>query len=328
MSELVKIEKTTVLEVFTKESGLNPYIEEIRGQVNSFVADLSTAKGRKEIASLAHKVAQSKTYLDGLGKELVSDWKAKAKAVDESRKYMRDELDKIKIQARQPLTDWENKEEERINTIKQRIDDSFVFRFDAIGTSAEASEMLATVQDVAIDGSFDEYKGDAGEAKDTAIRELRYVIERLTKQEAEREELARLRKEEEERKERERIEKIKEEAAREATRVAEEKAKKEKEAAERMQREAAEKAEREKAIIEADRIAAVKAKEAAEAAQKQAEESLRILDGNAKKEGELMARSYASCETKKEAVSECLLSGALSKDVYTAMWYAIEASRK
>ncbi|EES5368095.1 cell envelope biogenesis protein TolA, partial [Escherichia coli] len=38
----------------------------------SFVPDITTAKGRKEIAYLAYKVAQTKTYLDGLGKDLVA----------------------------------------------------------------------------------------------------------------------------------------------------------------------------------------------------------------------------------------------------------------
>ncbi len=37
--------------------------------------DIDTRKGRKAIASLAAKVARSKTYLDGLGKDLVAGWK-------------------------------------------------------------------------------------------------------------------------------------------------------------------------------------------------------------------------------------------------------------
>lgn len=90
--------------------GLDPILKAIEDQVVSFVADTSTAKGRKDIAALAYKVAQSKTYLDGLGKDLVSDWKDKSKLVDASRKKARDFLDDLKERARKPLTDYESEE--------------------------------------------------------------------------------------------------------------------------------------------------------------------------------------------------------------------------
>ncbi|OCS62006.1 hypothetical protein BBZ50_02590 [Escherichia coli] len=51
----------------------------------SFVPDITTAKGRKEIASLAYKVAQTKTYLDGLGKDLVAELKEIPKLIDANR---------------------------------------------------------------------------------------------------------------------------------------------------------------------------------------------------------------------------------------------------
>ncbi|EGT6367902.1 cell envelope biogenesis protein TolA, partial [Escherichia coli] len=52
----------------------------------SFVPDITTAKGRKEIAYLAYKVAQTKTYLDGLGKDLVAELKEIPKLIDANRK--------------------------------------------------------------------------------------------------------------------------------------------------------------------------------------------------------------------------------------------------
>ena len=113
MNELIKVEPQNVLTVFTTEQGLDPLLEKIKQEVKEFEHDLSTGAGRKRTASLARKVASSKTYLDGLGKDLTSGWKAKAKVVDSERKRMRDFLDALKEDARKPLTDWEQ-EQERI----------------------------------------------------------------------------------------------------------------------------------------------------------------------------------------------------------------------
>ena len=113
-TELVVPETVTALEVFSAPEGLDPYIEQAREFVAEQVPDTSTDKGRKAIASTARKVAKLKTKLDAMGKDLVSDWKAKAKAVDSSRKSMRDQLDALRDEARAPLTEWEAAEDQRV----------------------------------------------------------------------------------------------------------------------------------------------------------------------------------------------------------------------
>lgn len=116
-SELVVIEKINAVELFTGDK-IDPLLEGISKKAKSFVADIETDKGRKEIASMAFAVAKAKTGLDKLGKELVSDWKTKAKAVDVSRKHIRDYLDVLKDEVRKPLTDWEE-EQKRIEEEKK-----------------------------------------------------------------------------------------------------------------------------------------------------------------------------------------------------------------
>lgn len=101
------------VEIFTS-NGLDPLLERITAAVNEFDPDVTTPTGRKEIASLARKVASSKTFLDNAGKELVSDWKTKSKQVDAERKRMRDYLDELKEKARKPLTEWEVVEKARL----------------------------------------------------------------------------------------------------------------------------------------------------------------------------------------------------------------------
>jgi len=120
--QLITIKDKNILQVFTQDKGLDPYVEMIKKEVREFNHDLDTDKGRKATASLAAKVARSKTYLDGLGKALVSDWKAKAKVVDGSRKIMRDQLDELKKEARKPLDEWEALEEKKIKAEKERLE--------------------------------------------------------------------------------------------------------------------------------------------------------------------------------------------------------------
>lgn len=109
-TNLVVIEKTNVMQVFTVEGEIDPILEKITREVKGLVFDLSTAKGRKDCASAAYKVAQCKTYLDGLGKDLVTEMKELPKKVDESRRKVREYLDALRDEVRQPLTMWEEEQ--------------------------------------------------------------------------------------------------------------------------------------------------------------------------------------------------------------------------
>jgi hypothetical protein len=82
-------------------------LEKISADVKSFVPDLESRNGRKEIAATARKVASSKVVIDKAGKELVSEWKTQAKVVDASRRHAREFLDDLRDEIRQPLSDWE-----------------------------------------------------------------------------------------------------------------------------------------------------------------------------------------------------------------------------
>ena len=72
-NELVVPSKENALEVYQKQNGLDPFLEQIKKEIDSFVPDVTTKKGRDAIASMAYKVAKSKTALDDVGKELVAD---------------------------------------------------------------------------------------------------------------------------------------------------------------------------------------------------------------------------------------------------------------
>lgn len=113
VTDLVVIEKHNAMAVFTIKEQLDPIIEAIEKEARSLVPDVSTRKGRDAIASMAHKVARSKTYIDNAGKDLVAELKALPKQIDESRRIVRERLDALKDEVRRPLTEWEA-EQERI----------------------------------------------------------------------------------------------------------------------------------------------------------------------------------------------------------------------
>ena len=112
-TDLVFIEKKNAMAVFTNNDQLDPLIEAIEKEARSLVPDVTTKKGRDAIASMAHKVARSKTYIDNAGKDLVAELKALPKQIDESRRVVRERLDALKDEVRRPLTEWEA-EQERI----------------------------------------------------------------------------------------------------------------------------------------------------------------------------------------------------------------------
>src|SRR3546814_4956942 len=107
--------------VFTTVGAIDKYLDMVRAEIDGFSGDVQTKKGRDAIASIAYKVAKSKTYLDGVGKELTDSAKELPKKIDATRKLVRDTLDAWKDEVRKPLTEWEQAEESRVAAIKMML---------------------------------------------------------------------------------------------------------------------------------------------------------------------------------------------------------------
>lgn len=248
MNELVVInEKTDIAKLFKPES-IDDILAKIRKEVEGFVPDTSTDKGRKEIGSLAAKVARSKTLIDGAGKKYVAELKSLPKKIDAERKRLRDECDKIKEEVRRPLTEWENVRKEvdaRIGDFNTAIRETS--ELNSFGIQEKISWLNSFDHENVVEDKRDEFKA----ALDNAKLHLENAYLKAKKSEEEAAELERLRAEEADRKrkaeEEERIKAAEERARREA----EEEAKKReleaqlaKERAERAEKEAKERAER------------------------------------------------------------------------------------
>lgn len=116
---MIPTERINVPDLFSNKKMVESLISAIGGKAREHTPDLSTDASRKAIASNAYRVAQSKTFLDGLGKDFVAARKAEIKNTDSLRKMIRDGLDALRDEVRKPLTDYENAEKERIEREKE-----------------------------------------------------------------------------------------------------------------------------------------------------------------------------------------------------------------
>ena len=170
-------EGTALVALFKTEDGLDPLIARIAAEVRAHVPDLTTAKGRDAIKSLAYKVARSKTTLDDAGKQLTDEQRKAIATVDAARRKMRDALDALRDEARKPLDDWEAAEATRIENLKNRID-RLTNAAPTEETTEAFAELIARVEAVnPEDGSWGEFLMDAVRAKDATLRRLRDAAE-------------------------------------------------------------------------------------------------------------------------------------------------------
>ncbi|WP_273767344.1 cell envelope integrity protein TolA [Aeromonas hydrophila] len=268
-TQLVVIEPTTAVALFTKGDGINAMLADIRQQAASLVPDITTAKGRKEIASVAYAVAKTKTYLDGLGKDLTDKYKEIPKRIDANRKLIRDTLDTLKDEVRAPLTQYEEAEEARVEALKSRLG-----RLNELAASAsielsvsDLQAMLLEVGQTPLDDTWQELLPQATVAKELAAKRLGESLAARQKYEAEQAELEQLRQKQAEQDRIDRERQIAEQAAEQARLQEENRQRLEREAAQHREQEAQRQAQAAREREEQARRDA----EAAELARQQAE---------------------------------------------------------
>ncbi|HGW8406494.1 TPA: hypothetical protein ACNROV_003926 [Citrobacter freundii] len=285
VTDLVVIEKSSAMAVFTNNEQLDPIIEKIEKEARSLVPDVSTKKGRDAIASMAHKVARSKTYIDNAGKDLVAELKALPKQIDESRRVVRERLDALKDEVRRPLTEWEA-EQERI-----KAEEVARIKAEEDRKKFESDHEIALLMNDKHDREVAEKKAEAERQRIAHEEELKRQAAEQAKREAEEKAAAELA-----------AAKKREEDAIAAKAQAELLAKQAQERAEQEAKDAAAKAEAEKkAAIEAEKR---KAQEEADRIKREAEskeaarlaEEKRIADEKAKREADVKHRKAVGTE--------------------------------
>lgn len=256
--QVLEQNSNVIVEAYKNEGGAQSLFDQIAAQARSVVPDLSTDKKRKEVASLAAKVSKTKVAFDNHGKTLKEQYTVITNKIDADRKLFRDQCDALRDEIRQPLTDWENAEKDRVAKHERHIGTIRMVAALATAVGSEwtaltINEAIQTLENKVVDASFEEYEDQAKLAKLETLESLRTALAAREKYEAEQAELERLRQAEQVRIQQERDAQIAREATEKAQREAEEKARFE---SERVQREKAESEQREARLI-AEKEAAV-----------------------------------------------------------------------
>lgn len=219
--------------------GLNQFLEAVKAEVTGEVPDLATRKGRERIASLAAKVSKSKTAVEKPGRDYLRRLKEMPKVVEAELREFVTEMDALRDQVRQPLTEWQDAEDARVerhNSLIRHIEDCGL---GLIGGQPQPFALLfrELEEKVIVDERFEEFEAEAHRAKATALAKLKASFDEHQKREAEQAELARHRAEAEARAQQERDAAI--------ARAAAEKAQQEAAAAAQAERDAAARREQE-----------------------------------------------------------------------------------
>lgn len=279
------------------------FYAKMKAETDKLVPDVSTAKGRDEIRSMAARVTRSKTAIDKARLGLTAEWRENVKKANEAGKLIEERLQSLADEVRQPLTEWEETEKARIATIDGMIAELKAHaRVDSLDSAGMVRERGTQVWGLSFDPEvYQDRLDETEQVKSETVATLRAALVRMEREEADRAELERLRAEAAEREEadrlaREEVERVaaaqeaacreaEEAAAYEERRAAAEQAAQEeierekREAAERATREAEEAAQAERDRIErehADALAAERAR--AEQAERAAREQQEAAD--------------------------------------------------
>ncbi|UBT78772.1 hypothetical protein LCH33_002135 [Pseudomonas amygdali] len=266
--------------------GLNQFLQAVTAEVTAEVPDLTTRKGRDRIASLAAKVSSSKVAVEKPGREYLKRLKEMPKVVETELREFVTKMDALRDVTRKPLTDWEEANDRRIDAHNdgiQRIKDLAVFA--ETPSAANVAQIIADLELVEINDSWEEFLAEAAQAKDRSLASLRTLLADRTKHEAELAAIAQFNAEQAKRDQEARDAEIARKAAEQARIDAEQKALAEREAAARREQELKDQAERQSLQIklqeeqaERQKLQAEQDRIAAEQRQAEAVEQARLAE--------------------------------------------------
>lgn len=301
--EVTLVANVNPVQIFADPKLADDVIEKMRKDLLSVDRDISTQEGRDTIASLAYKVARSKTALDKMGADLKAEYMAKVKPIDAERSRLWDKMEALQKEIRKPLTDWEEADEKRKLAHETAISNlsalAVFMTSDPIPTprhpnnvAPEEIQARLDALPAAYDRSWEEFSARALQVRDRTLAALTEHHKAAVQHAKDQADLARLREEQAKRDQEERDRKIAEaariEAEQKAAKAAEEKA-------------AAEKAERDRIEAETQkRLQAEKEeREKAEAATRKAEQEKAEAESKAAAEKQAAADAAKAAEEKR-----------------------------
>ncbi|EOG3908761.1 hypothetical protein ACLBR3_004373 [Salmonella enterica] len=171
------------------ENGLEKFLEQIRESVKE-VPDLSTAKGRARIASLAAQVSRSKTAVEKPGRDYLRHLKEAVKPAEAELRRFVSACDEMRDEVRRPLTEWEAeqeriKAEEAINALHAEALEMNIKFDQERAAKFEADHEMALLMNDAFDREAKEKAEEAERQRIAHEEELKHQAEEKARREAE-----------------------------------------------------------------------------------------------------------------------------------------------
>nr|EKW1515409.1 hypothetical protein [Citrobacter freundii]EKW7467150.1 hypothetical protein [Citrobacter freundii] len=170
------------------ENGLEKFLEQIRESVKE-VPDLSTAKGRARIASLAAQVSRSKTAVEKPGRDYLRHLKEAVKPAEAELRRFVSVCDEMRDEVRRPLTEWEAeqeriKAEEAMNELHAEALEMNIKLDQELAARFEADHEMALLMNDAFDREAKEKAEEAERQRIAHEEELKRQAEEKAKREA------------------------------------------------------------------------------------------------------------------------------------------------
>lgn len=171
------------------ENGLEKFLEQIRESVKE-VPDLSTAKGRARIASLAAQVSRSKTAVEKPGRDYLRHLKEAVKPAEAELRRFVSACDEMRDEVRRPLTEWEAeqeriKAEETMNVLHAEALEMNIKFDQERAAKFEADHEMALLMNDAFDRELAEKKAEEERQRIAHEEELKRQAAEQAKREAE-----------------------------------------------------------------------------------------------------------------------------------------------
>lgn len=310
---LNKKHEITLEKLFTEE-GMNKFLTAIENDAKSFVADVTTKDGQKEIKSLAYKVSQFKAPIEEVADKLKENSKQYIKGVNERVNVAKTRIDALRDFIRKPVDDIEEAEEKFKKERNERIFLIEGLKNELLGSLDLDLKIEGTKKDILrldelLDFDWQIFSFKAETAGKEVLEILTTRLKNYEDQKAKDAELEQLRKEKEERDRKDREAEIARAATEKAKKDAEELAAKiAHEAEEKAEQERTAAAERERKIEEEKRLA----------------EQAKINAENRAKEAERLAKEQAAQAEERRIAAE----KKAKEDAEKAAQAAIEAERE
>ncbi|WP_417615369.1 exonuclease domain-containing protein [Parasphingorhabdus sp.] len=200
---IIKAVQKNPASVLKDTAKLNEFLIEMRKDATARAGtNVKTKKGQDAIRSAAASVSKTKVVIDKAGQKQTEVWRKKTTKVNEARKLVSTEMDKIRDAVRKPLTDWEEGDKLREKLVADtiaRLEQAHIVRIDE--TAGDVQGRLDEIRGINIitEENFKDQTDSVSQMRDDVVASLTQSVADLKASEAEKAELAELRAEKEKR---------------------------------------------------------------------------------------------------------------------------------